>query len=165
MDGMTIYRHMAPAAKTETGTNFAGLVGSSTVSENNRLSYFLVGGWRPRPASPYKLGRTGSARGQLRARASQDKAFASPGAGGRIVGSGAEIIHEGGMDRRLALFAGFAKTLRNRTETGHKTGQEIAVEKFLYGTHHRSLILLFVSPRHIFCPGCHNNGQFCMTVM
>ncbi|QKK21841.1 hypothetical protein [Rhizobium hidalgonense] len=50
MDGMTIYRHMAPAAKTETGTNFAGLVGSSTVSENNRFSYFLVGGWR-RPRS------------------------------------------------------------------------------------------------------------------
>jgi len=40
-NGMTIYRHMTPAAKTETGTNFAGLVGSSTVS--NRLSYFLVG--------------------------------------------------------------------------------------------------------------------------
>ncbi|TCN33991.1 hypothetical protein [Sinorhizobium americanum] len=40
-DGMTIYRHMAPSA--ETGTNFAGLVGSSTVSQNNRLSYFLVG--------------------------------------------------------------------------------------------------------------------------
>lgn len=42
-NGMTIYRHMVPAAKTETGTNFAGLVGSSTVSQNNRLSYFLVG--------------------------------------------------------------------------------------------------------------------------
>jgi hypothetical protein len=42
-NGMTVYRHMAPAAKTETGTNFAGLVGSSTVSQNNRLSYFLVG--------------------------------------------------------------------------------------------------------------------------
>ncbi|MBB4572260.1 hypothetical protein [Rhizobium lentis] len=42
-NGMTSYRHMAPAAKTETGTNFAGLVGSSTVSQNNRLSYFLVG--------------------------------------------------------------------------------------------------------------------------
>ncbi|GAB1584577.1 hypothetical protein [Phyllobacterium phragmitis] len=42
-NGMTIYRHMAPGAKTETGTNFAGLVGSSTVSQNNRLSYFLVG--------------------------------------------------------------------------------------------------------------------------
>ncbi|MBX5082192.1 hypothetical protein HJB56_05255 [Rhizobium lentis] len=41
-NGMTIYRHMAPAARTETGTNFAGLVGDSTVSENNRLSYFLV---------------------------------------------------------------------------------------------------------------------------
>lgn len=42
-NGMTIYRHMAPGAKTETGTNFVGLVGSSTVSQNNRLSYFLVG--------------------------------------------------------------------------------------------------------------------------
>ena len=42
-NGMTIYRHMTPAAKTETGTNFAGLVGSSTVSQSNRLSYFLVG--------------------------------------------------------------------------------------------------------------------------
>jgi hypothetical protein len=42
-NGMTIYRHMAPGAQTETGTNFAGLVGSSTVSQNNRLSYFLVG--------------------------------------------------------------------------------------------------------------------------
>lgn len=42
-NGMTIYRHMAPSARTETGTSFAGLVGTSTVSDNNRLSYFLVG--------------------------------------------------------------------------------------------------------------------------
>ncbi|AIC28283.1 hypothetical protein IE4771_CH03196 [Rhizobium etli bv. mimosae str. IE4771] len=42
-NGMTVYRHMAPAAQTKTGTNFAGLVGSSTVSQNNLLSYFLVG--------------------------------------------------------------------------------------------------------------------------
>ncbi|WP_226951468.1 hypothetical protein [Rhizobium terrae] len=42
-NGMVIYRHMAPGARTERGTNFAGLVGSSAVSENNRLSYFLVG--------------------------------------------------------------------------------------------------------------------------
>ncbi|PDT51307.1 MULTISPECIES: hypothetical protein [Sinorhizobium] len=42
-DGMTIYRHMAPGAETQTGRNFAGLVGSSAVSQNNRLSYFLVG--------------------------------------------------------------------------------------------------------------------------
>ena len=42
-NGMTIHRHMAPAARTETGTSFAGLVGTSTVSDNNRLSYFLVG--------------------------------------------------------------------------------------------------------------------------
>lgn len=42
-NGMTIYRHMAPSARTETGSSFAGLVGTSTVSDNNRLSYFLVG--------------------------------------------------------------------------------------------------------------------------
>ncbi|WP_199852445.1 hypothetical protein [Rhizobium sp. H4] len=77
----------------------------------------------------------------------------------------AEIIHERGMDGRLAFFAGFAKTLGNSTETGHETGQEIAVEKFLYGTHGISLILLFVSRQHIFCPSCRRNGQFCMTVM
>ena len=42
-NGMTIYRHMAPATRMETGTNFAGLVGTSTANNNNRLSYFLVG--------------------------------------------------------------------------------------------------------------------------
>jgi hypothetical protein len=42
-NGMTIYRHIAPAAKTESGSSFGGLVGRSTVSQNNRLSYFLVG--------------------------------------------------------------------------------------------------------------------------
>ncbi len=42
-NGMTIYRHMAPSARTETGTDFGGLVGTSSVSDNNRLSYFLVG--------------------------------------------------------------------------------------------------------------------------
>lgn len=42
-NGMTIYRHMAPSARTETGTDFGGLVGTSSVSSNNRLSYFLVG--------------------------------------------------------------------------------------------------------------------------
>lgn len=42
-NGMTIYRHMAPAARTETGTSFGGLIGTSSVSDNNRLSYFLVG--------------------------------------------------------------------------------------------------------------------------
>ncbi|MCO5732083.1 hypothetical protein [Rhizobium sp. SSA_523] len=42
-NGMTIYRHMAPSARTETGTDFAGLVGTSSVRSNNRLSYFLVG--------------------------------------------------------------------------------------------------------------------------
>ncbi|WP_105401647.1 MULTISPECIES: hypothetical protein [Neorhizobium] len=42
-NGMTIYRHIAPAATTETGSSFGGLVGRSTVSQTNRLSYFLVG--------------------------------------------------------------------------------------------------------------------------
>ncbi|MDQ0134019.1 hypothetical protein J2T08_001937 [Neorhizobium galegae] len=42
-NGMTIYRHIAPAARTESGSSFGGLVGRSTVSQNNRLSYFLVG--------------------------------------------------------------------------------------------------------------------------
>lgn len=42
-NGMIIYRHMAPAARTETGASFGGLVGTSSVSNNNRLSYFLVG--------------------------------------------------------------------------------------------------------------------------
>ncbi|MDK4724923.1 hypothetical protein [Rhizobium phaseoli] len=77
----------------------------------------------------------------------------------------AEIIHERGMNGRLAFFAGVAKTLGNRTETSHETGQEIAVEKFLYGTHGVSLILFFVSRQRIFCSSCRRNGQFCMTVM
>ncbi len=51
-NGMTIYRHMAPGAQTETGANFAGLVGSSTVSQNNRLSYFLVGADGIGPRAP-----------------------------------------------------------------------------------------------------------------
>lgn len=42
-NGMVVYRHIAPAARTETGTDFGGLVGSSSVNQNNRLSYFLVG--------------------------------------------------------------------------------------------------------------------------
>ncbi len=42
-NGMTVYRHIAPAARTESGSSFGGLVGRSTVSQNNRLSYFLVG--------------------------------------------------------------------------------------------------------------------------
>ncbi|WP_190306414.1 hypothetical protein [Rhizobium phaseoli] len=79
--------------------------------------------------------------------------------------SSAEIIHERGMNGRLAFFAGVAKTLGNRTETSHETGQEIAVEKFLYGTHGISLILFFVSRQRIFCSSCRRNGQFCMTVM
>ncbi|WP_246659290.1 hypothetical protein [Rhizobium sp. FY34] len=43
VNGMTVYRHMAPSARTERGSDFGGLVGTSSVSENNRLSYFLVG--------------------------------------------------------------------------------------------------------------------------
>lgn len=86
-------------------------------------------------------------------------------ASGHIADLGAEIIHEGRMDRRLTLFARIAKTLGNRAETGHETGQEIAVEKFMQGTHGSSLILFFVSRQHIFCPSCLRNGQFYMTVM
>jgi hypothetical protein len=82
-----------------------------------------------------------------------------------IVRLGAEIVHEGRMDGGLALLACVPNPLGNSAETGDETGEEIAVEKFLYGTHGSSLILFFVSRQHIFCPGCHNNGQFCMTVM
>ena len=57
-NGTTIYRHMAPGARTESGTNFAGLVGSSSVSQNNRLSYFLVG-----PDGIVKDWATGSVQG------------------------------------------------------------------------------------------------------
>jgi hypothetical protein len=42
-NGMTIYRHIAPGARTETSSNIIGLVGQETVSHSNRLSYFLVG--------------------------------------------------------------------------------------------------------------------------
>lgn len=42
-NGMVIQRHMAPAARTETGSDFGGLAGRQTVSTRNRLSYFLVG--------------------------------------------------------------------------------------------------------------------------
>lgn len=42
-NGMVIFRHIAPAARTETGTSFAGVVGTSGSSERDRLSYFLVG--------------------------------------------------------------------------------------------------------------------------
>lgn len=42
-NGMTIYRHMAPAAQTQTSSSFGGLMGRESVSTNNRLSYFLVG--------------------------------------------------------------------------------------------------------------------------
>ncbi|MBO3759358.1 hypothetical protein [Ciceribacter sp. L1K22] len=57
-NGMTIYRHMAPAARTETGSSFGGLVGRETVSTNNRLSYFLVG-----PDGIVKDWATGSVQG------------------------------------------------------------------------------------------------------
>lgn len=42
-DGTTLYRHIAPAAKTETGASLAGLVGRNTQASNYRLSYFKVG--------------------------------------------------------------------------------------------------------------------------
>ncbi|WP_246658368.1 hypothetical protein [Rhizobium sp. FKY42] len=42
-NGQVIYRHIAPAARTERGADFGGLVSSSSVVSNNRLSYFLVG--------------------------------------------------------------------------------------------------------------------------
>ncbi|WP_190304548.1 hypothetical protein [Rhizobium phaseoli] len=71
-------------------------------------------------------------------------------AAGYSAESSAEIIHERGMNGRLAFFAGFAKTLGNRTETGHETGQEIAVEKFLKGTHGISLILFFLLAGRIY---------------
>jgi hypothetical protein len=60
-NGMVIYRHMAPGARTERGTSFGGLVGSSAVSENNRLSYFLVG-----PDGIVKDWATGSVQGNVR---------------------------------------------------------------------------------------------------
>ncbi|ULR46882.1 hypothetical protein [Rhizobium sp. K102] len=72
----------------------------------------------------------------------------------------AEIIHERGMDGRLALFAGFAKTLGNRPETGHETGQEIAVEKFLYGTHGISLILFLLAGSIYFAQAAVAMGNF-----
>ncbi|MCJ8510694.1 hypothetical protein MUU53_22895 [Rhizobium lemnae] len=42
-NGQMIYRHIAPSARTERGADFGGLVSSSSVMSNNRLSYFLVG--------------------------------------------------------------------------------------------------------------------------
>jgi len=57
-NGMIIYRHIAPAARTESGSSFGGLVGRSTVSQNNRLSYFLVG-----PDGIVKDWATGSVQG------------------------------------------------------------------------------------------------------
>jgi hypothetical protein len=57
-NGMTIYRHMAPAAQVETSSSFGGLVGRETVSTNNRLSYFLVG-----PDGIVKDWATGSVQG------------------------------------------------------------------------------------------------------
>jgi len=42
-DGSTLYRHIAPAAKAETSSDFGGLVGSSKTVTNYRLSYFKVG--------------------------------------------------------------------------------------------------------------------------
>ena len=57
-NGMTIYRHIAPGARTETNASFVGLVGRETVSHRNRLSYFLVG-----PDGVIKDWATGSVEG------------------------------------------------------------------------------------------------------
>lgn len=43
VDGTILYRHIAPAAETETSSDFAGLVGTSKQITNYRLSYFKVG--------------------------------------------------------------------------------------------------------------------------
>ncbi|MEM7216321.1 MAG: hypothetical protein AAF423_12325 [Pseudomonadota bacterium] len=42
-DGTTVYRHIAPAAKTTSSSDFAGLVGTQKEVTNFRLSYFKVG--------------------------------------------------------------------------------------------------------------------------
>ncbi|ULJ80838.1 hypothetical protein MF410_03550 [Rhizobium sp. C104] len=81
-------------------------------------------------------------------------------ASGHIADLSAEIIHERRMDRRLALFAGVAKTLGNRTETGHETGQEIAVEKFMQGTHGSSLILFLLAGSIYFAQAAIAMGNF-----
>ncbi|WP_244474643.1 MULTISPECIES: hypothetical protein [unclassified Rhizobium] len=57
-NGLVIYRHMAPGARTETGSDFVGLAGRQTVSTRNRLSYFLVG-----PDGIVKDWATGSVQG------------------------------------------------------------------------------------------------------
>lgn len=81
-------------------------------------------------------------------------------AAGYSAESSAEIIHERGMNGRLAFFAGVAKTLGNRTETGDETGQEIAVEKFLEGTHGISLILFLLAGRIYFAQLAVAMGNF-----
>jgi len=57
-NGMTIYRHMAPGAQTERGSDIMGLAGRQSVSTRNRLSYFLVG-----PDGIVKDWATGSVQG------------------------------------------------------------------------------------------------------
>ena len=42
-DGTILYRHIAPAAQTETSSDFVGLIGKSKQVTNYRLSYFKVG--------------------------------------------------------------------------------------------------------------------------
>ena len=42
-DGSILYRHIAPSAEAESGSDFAGLVGKSKKVTNYRLSYFKVG--------------------------------------------------------------------------------------------------------------------------
>lgn len=60
-----------------------------------------------------------------------------------IVVLGAEIVHEGWMDGGLPLLACIPNTLGNGAEAVGDAGQEIAVEKFMYGIHDSSLILFF----------------------
>lgn len=71
----------------------------------------------------------------------------------------AEIVHEGWMDGGLALFACVANALGNSTETGDETGEEIAVEKFLYGTHGSSLILFLLAGSIYFAQAAVTMGN------
>ncbi|UIL30147.1 hypothetical protein LZK75_18155 [Rhizobium leguminosarum] len=79
---------------------------------------------------------------------------------GSLRASGAEIVHEGWMDGGLALFACVANTLGNRAETSNEAGQEIAVEKFLYGTHGSLLILFLLAGSIYFAQAAIAMGNF-----
>lgn len=77
-----------------------------------------------------------------------------------IVRLGAEIVHEGRMDGGLALLARVPNTLGNSAETGDETGEEIAVEKFLYGTHGSLLILFLLAGSIYFAQAAITMGNF-----